>query len=187
MGWTTLSYAYKEVLSSTKLNLMQDNFAALAAGAAGAPAIQTAAIADNAIVPAKYALGAATIRLTDDFTCSSTSFVGRNGAQITLTLGKTSATIIVFVSSVWTVSAGAGLRGRVNINNTYYTPLGAIAVAAAAQGYFPLGGHFIYGGITGGSAVITFEVAKISGSPNVINQCSTYPEYDSCILSAIEL
>jgi hypothetical protein len=53
--WTNLSFAFGSILTSTKMTQMDDNFDALAQGASGAPAIQTAAIANQAITTALIA------------------------------------------------------------------------------------------------------------------------------------
>src|SRR4030067_622428 len=55
MGWTSLTYAYGSVLTSTKMTQTQDNSPARAQGLAGAPSILTAAIANSNITTAKIA------------------------------------------------------------------------------------------------------------------------------------
>lgn len=49
MAWTNLSFSYGATLTSPQMNQLQANFAALAAGSAGAPEIQTAALAAGAV------------------------------------------------------------------------------------------------------------------------------------------
>ena len=49
MAWTTLTFAYGSLLTSTKMTQLYDNFTALAQGLSGAPVILQAAI-DNAAV-----------------------------------------------------------------------------------------------------------------------------------------
>jgi hypothetical protein len=44
MAWTTITYSFGSVLTSTKMTQTQDNFTALAQGLTGAPKIQTAAL-----------------------------------------------------------------------------------------------------------------------------------------------
>lgn len=60
MTWVDLSaaFAYGSQLTSTQMQNLRDNIAAMAAGDAGAPEIETAGIADNAINAAKIAAGA---------------------------------------------------------------------------------------------------------------------------------
>lgn len=58
MAWTTISDATLEVgkaLRALTMRNLRDNIAAVAAGSAGAPQIQTAAIAANAVTAAKIA------------------------------------------------------------------------------------------------------------------------------------
>lgn len=58
MAWTSLTFAYGSILTSTKMTQMYDNFQAVADGDSGAPNIQTAGIAANAVTSAKIATGA---------------------------------------------------------------------------------------------------------------------------------
>ena len=63
MAWTTISDATLEVgkaLRALTMRNLRDNIAALAAGDAGAPQIQTAAIAASAVTTAKIAAGSVT-------------------------------------------------------------------------------------------------------------------------------
>lgn len=53
MAWTDITFAFEEVLTSTKMTNLDENFDALANGDSGAPAIQTAALADGAVTIAK--------------------------------------------------------------------------------------------------------------------------------------
>ena len=53
MAWTNLSFPFGSILTSSKMTQLDDNLDALANGDAGAPQIQTAAIADNAVTSAK--------------------------------------------------------------------------------------------------------------------------------------
>jgi hypothetical protein len=50
MTWTTLSYSFGSILTSTKMTQNQDNFTALANGDSGSPKIQEAAITGQAAV-----------------------------------------------------------------------------------------------------------------------------------------
>lgn len=59
MAWTNNTFAFGSVLTSTKMGLIQDNFAAIATGATGAPKIQTAAIDSGTLINGVYiSLGA---------------------------------------------------------------------------------------------------------------------------------
>lgn len=59
MAWTSLTYSFGSVLTSTKMTQNQDNFTALADGTSAAPKIQTAALEQGASV---QAVTTATIR-----------------------------------------------------------------------------------------------------------------------------
>jgi len=59
MAWKDLVFSFKEILTSAKMNDLDANFDALAAGDTGAPRIQTAALEQTA---GKEAVTAATIR-----------------------------------------------------------------------------------------------------------------------------
>lgn len=60
MAWTILSYSFGSLLTATKMTQLYDNITAVANGDTGAPKIQTAGIADNAITTAKILDGAIT-------------------------------------------------------------------------------------------------------------------------------
>lgn len=47
MAWTSLSFNYGSILTSTKMTQMYDNFAALAAGSSGAPVISATNMSGN--------------------------------------------------------------------------------------------------------------------------------------------
>ena len=53
MAWTTLTFAFASLLTSTKMTQLQDNITAVAEGLSGAPNIETAGITDAAVVRAK--------------------------------------------------------------------------------------------------------------------------------------
>lgn len=47
--WYNLTFAYKEILTSAKMTQLDGNLDAIAEGSAGAPNLQTNAIADEAV------------------------------------------------------------------------------------------------------------------------------------------
>lgn len=53
MSWTTLSFPYGSILSSSKMTQLYDNITAQANGDTGAPKQQTLGIANNAVTAAK--------------------------------------------------------------------------------------------------------------------------------------
>jgi hypothetical protein len=53
MAWTSLTFDFGSLLTSTKMTQMFDNFAALANGDTGAPSVQTAGLADGAVTQIK--------------------------------------------------------------------------------------------------------------------------------------
>lgn len=55
MAWTTISFPFGSILTSAKMTQLYDNFAALANGDSGAPNVQTAGIANDAVTGAKIA------------------------------------------------------------------------------------------------------------------------------------
>lgn len=55
MAWTSLSFAYGSVLTSTKMTQLYDNLTALANGDSGAPKVQTAGLATSCVTGAKVA------------------------------------------------------------------------------------------------------------------------------------
>lgn len=60
MAWTNLTFAFGSVLTSAKMTQMDDNFDALANGDAGAPKIQTNALANSSVTTAKAVSGMVT-------------------------------------------------------------------------------------------------------------------------------
>ena len=64
MAWTDLSaaFAYGSKLTSAQMQNLRDNITALANGDAGAPKIQTAAIADGAVTAIKMGGNAGEVR-----------------------------------------------------------------------------------------------------------------------------
>lgn len=58
MTWSALTFSYQEVLASSKLTLFFENFRAMADGDAGAPDIETAALANGAVDASKLGTGA---------------------------------------------------------------------------------------------------------------------------------
>ncbi len=57
MAWTNLSFLFGSILTSTKMTQLYNNFTAMAQGESGAPQVQNAAIANNAIDATKIAAG----------------------------------------------------------------------------------------------------------------------------------
>ncbi len=57
MTWTSLSFSFGAVLTSSQMNQLQANFAAMAAGDSGAPEIEEPAMADNSISTRTYVAG----------------------------------------------------------------------------------------------------------------------------------
>ena len=55
MAWTSLTFSFGSLLTSTKMTQLQDNFAAMAAGDSGAPTVDTAGITALAVTTAKIA------------------------------------------------------------------------------------------------------------------------------------
>lgn len=67
MAWTDLSsaFVFGSKLTSAQMQNLRDNITALANGDAGAPEIQTAALADSLITQAKMANNAGDVRKTN--------------------------------------------------------------------------------------------------------------------------
>lgn len=64
MAWTNLTFAFGSLLTATKMTQLDANLDAIMAGDAGAPKVQTAAIADNAVTTAKILDGTVTMAKT---------------------------------------------------------------------------------------------------------------------------
>ena len=97
MAWTDLTFNFGAILTSTQMTQLDDNFDAMAAGDAGAPSIQLAAMAADAVdqtVLKDNSVGRGELLTT---TASGTTNVGAtSGASISLTGGN---------HSWWTLSA----------------------------------------------------------------------------------
>lgn len=65
MAWTILSYSFGSLLTATKMTQLYDNLTAIANGDTGAPKVQTAGIADNAVTTIKISDGAITTAKLD--------------------------------------------------------------------------------------------------------------------------
>lgn len=70
MAWTSLTYAFGSVLTSSKMTQNQDNFTALAQGLSGAPKIQTAALEQTG---GSQAVTTATVRPSSAYTVLTTN------------------------------------------------------------------------------------------------------------------
>lgn len=89
--WTALTYAYGSLLTSTKMTQNQDNFTALAEGAAGAPNIATAAITALAVTEAKIAASAVAQGKLKTTTATGSVSVGPGAANTYSLTGGTYA------------------------------------------------------------------------------------------------
>ena len=160
MVWSALTFAYNEILASSKMNLLQDNFTALASQASGSPVLH----------PNK-----ASVLLTDNFNTNSTSFVTRTGATVSITLRGTAC--LLMVRSVWhggTHINDTNLIARINLDSGTYRNLGMIGksnsnINGNVKGF--IGGTTLFTGLTSASHTFVFEVKENSGL-TVYNNCS---------------
>lgn len=138
MAWTTLSYAFGSLLTSTKMTQLYDNLTALASGSSGAPQLQTAAYADGSVTAVKIAV--------------SPSLLGvqnlTSGTTYTPTVGTTSVVIHVVgggggggkaYASTLTGGNGGGAGGYAikrftGISGTYAYAIGAGGAGSTGTG-----------------------------------------------------
>ena len=142
MTWTTLSFPYASLLTSTKMTQLYDNITAQANGDTGAPKQQTNGIADDAVTAAKikgpsagtsYAVGSS---CSESVTTSSTAikikevivpFAGSIGCKFSLK-GLSSSTPVY--AQVYKNGATAGtLR---NVSSTAYVTFSEASITVAA-------------------------------------------------------
>lgn len=114
MAWTTLSFAYGSILTSTKMTQLYDNITAQANGDSGSPQQQTAGIADDAVTAAKID-GPAAATTYDIF------FDARSVAQgYTVSVVKIFEYLVPFAGTVridWLMEAtGSSVSSRAYIN-----------------------------------------------------------------------
>ena len=116
MAWTTISDATLEVgkaLRALTMRNLRDNIAAVAAGDAGAPQIQTAAIAASAVTAAKIAAGNVLAANIGDGNVIASKIADGNVTTAKIASGAVAA---------WVASLGAGEVGTYallrNANNT---------------------------------------------------------------------
>jgi hypothetical protein len=126
MAWTSVTFSYGSVLTSTKMTQVQDNFTAVAQGLSGAPSILTAAIGTAAVTGAK---------LATTLTGGTTAMTA--GASYTLTSGfyntaSAQGLVQIYVSGSWRgvsgqnicgglISDGTNVRVYANATETLYT------------------------------------------------------------------
>ena len=148
MAWTSLTFAYGSVLTSAKMTQMYDNFAAMAAGAAGAPSITRAALDSSSTI------GDAT---------GTTRAVGTNNTQLATTAFVQAAE---FVNN----DVGSLAVGEMTLlkNNG-----STVADGATIAGSSLLGGKFVGGTWNNGSAP-SGTWRNISGASVNLNDIATF-------------
>lgn len=113
MAWTDLTFTFGSTLSSSKMTQLDDNFDALAAGSAGAPKIQTAALEQTG---GSEAVTQATIRAAS---------IGQN--EIKTALQQTSTAVFANVSYTgggFHLGWGYGISNATNVSMAGYTSSG---------------------------------------------------------------
>ena len=104
MAWTTLSFAFASLLTSTKMTQLQDNFTALAQGMSGAPQVLTAAIANANVNISKLAIG--TGSWSGSIAANASVFVTLNSYGHIPEVGGSNSTNIK-----WSIGDGSGDDG----------------------------------------------------------------------------
>ena len=148
MPWTTISDATLEVgkaLRALTMRNLRDNFAAIANGDAGAPQIQTAAIAGSAVTAAKIAAGNVIASSIADGNVTTSKIAAGNVSYDKLAAGTGERDWVLARTS------GAG-TGAIGTYAFLAGPSGTAFVAGAAYS------GLLYGGVR------TTPAAGVSGS-----------------------
>jgi len=66
MAWTSLTFSFGAVLTSTQMNQLQANFSAVANGDAGAPRVKGAGLSKSVVASANQAISALTYWIPSD-------------------------------------------------------------------------------------------------------------------------
>ena len=91
MAWTNLTFSFGQVLTSTQMTQLDDNFEALAAGDSGAPGLETAAYDAASVTLAKLANDTkckGAIASTTSSQSTTDSYVDYETVSLTTTGGK---------------------------------------------------------------------------------------------------
>lgn len=87
MAWTSLTFAYNSLLTSTKMTQMQDNFTAVANGDSGAPELQSAAYASGSVD--QTAIGSGAVHQSElDTSTGTVSTTSTSAVNLTLAGGQ---------------------------------------------------------------------------------------------------
>ena len=171
-AWNSLSFTYNEILPSAKMNLLQDNFTALAQGLVGAPAILKNAIQT----------GISSVNLSDDNSFTSTSYTARGGAVVSIT--PNSGNILVGVRSVFRTQTNINAYFRLNRDSgAEYRAFGA-GMSVNSQPFF-VGGTALFRGLSVASHSFLFEVRVDGGTCQ--NLCATLGEWMPFEMFAVEV
>lgn len=170
--WSALVFAYNEILASAKLNLMQDNFNAMAEGAVGAPSIL-----HNAITT-----GSAAVILNTDNTFTSTSYQARDGASVSI--DTRTGNILVGVKSSFRTLSTINAYFRINRDSgAEYRAFGS-GFSNASETFF-VGGTALFTGLSVGAHTFIFEVRVDGGTAQ--NLSATIAEWMPFEMYAIEI
>lgn len=134
MAWTVISDATLEVgkaLRALTMRNLRDNIAAVAAGSAGAPQIQTAAIAAGAVTAAKIAAGNVLAANIADGNVTTSKIADGN-----VTTGK----IATGAVAAWVASLGTGAVGS-------YAYLKGVSSVSYFEGNSYAGSGLAYSGV----------------------------------------
>lgn len=138
MAWTSLTFAFGSLLTSTKMTQLSDNITALANGDSGAPSIQTAAIAAGVVAQSqlKTTSGAVSAAATTNLTLPG----GAYGFYPQIKISGSG-------TNTWQI-------GNSNINLTYvtniYISVAGMNTAYAQQRYVQASPPYKIGGVTWG-------------------------------------
>ena len=113
MTWTTLSFPYASLLTSTKMTQLYDNITAQANGDTGAPKQQTNGIADDAVTAAKIKGPAAGTSYVTGSSCSSSS-------TTSITALKIKEIIVPFAGSIGCTFSLKGLSSSTPVYARVY-------------------------------------------------------------------
>ena len=173
MGWNNLSFSFNEVLASAKMNLLQANLTALAQGLTGAPSILR-----NAITT-----GISRVNLNDDNFFTSTSYVDRGGASVSL--NTNSGNIIVSIRSGWRTLSQKNVYFRINRNGGTETRSFGSGFSVSSQ-TFMVSGLALFTGLSVGAHTFVFQV-RVDGGGTAQNYAGTLGEWMPFEMFAVEV
>ena len=171
-AWNSLSFTYNEILPSAKMNLLQDNFTALAQGLVGAPAILKNAIQT----------GISGVNLHDDNSFTSTSYADRGGASVSL--NTNSGNIIVSIRSGWRTLSQQNVYFRINRNSGAETRSFGSGFSVSSQ-TFMMSGSALFTGLAVGTHIFGFDVRVDGGTAQ--NWAGTLGEWMPFEMFAVEV